>query len=88
MKEQQFFTDKGVWFKPIRHRPTFTAQHTAQAMHLRGDEVAKTVVLKADGQYVPARGGRVWARGSACPSIRPSDDPLVDRLARKKEELP
>ena len=54
MKEQQFLKEKGVWFEPIRHRPTFTAQHTAQAMHVHGDEMAKTVVLRADGKYALA----------------------------------
>jgi Ala-tRNA(Pro) deacylase len=54
MKEQQFLKEKGVWFEPIGHRRTFTAQHTAQAMHVAGDELAKTVVLKADGKYVLA----------------------------------
>ena len=54
MKEQQFLKERGVWFEPIRHRPTFTAQHTAQSMHVHGDEMAKTVVLRADGKYALA----------------------------------
>jgi Ala-tRNA(Pro) deacylase len=54
MKVQEFLNQKTVWFEPIRHRPTFTAQYTAQAVHARGDEVAKTVVLKANGKYVLA----------------------------------
>lgn len=54
MKIQKFLNRKSVWFEPIQHRPTFTAQYTAQAVHTRGDEVAKTVVLKANGRYVLA----------------------------------
>ena len=54
MKVQEFLKENSVWFEPIRHRPTFTAQYTAQAVHARGDEVAKTVVLKANGTYVLA----------------------------------
>ena len=54
MKVQEFLNEKGVSFEPIPHRPTFTAQYTAQAVHTRGDEVAKTVVLRANGRYVLA----------------------------------
>ena len=54
MKVQEFLKQSGVWFAPVRHRPTFTAQQTAQVIHVRGDEMAKTVVLKADDQYVLA----------------------------------
>jgi Ala-tRNA(Pro) deacylase len=54
MNVQEFLKQNDVWFEPIRHRPTFTAQYTAQAVHARGDEVAKTVVLKANGGYVLA----------------------------------
>jgi Ala-tRNA(Pro) deacylase len=54
MQVQQFLKDQGVSYKVLEHRPTFTAQYTAQAVHTRGDEVAKTVVLKADAGYVLA----------------------------------
>ena len=54
MNVQQFLATNRVSFQPMRHRPTFTAQQTAQAVHVRGDEVAKTVVLRADGKYVLA----------------------------------
>ena len=30
MRIQEFLNEKGVSFEPIPHRPTFTAQYTAQ----------------------------------------------------------
>jgi Ala-tRNA(Pro) deacylase len=54
MKEQQFLKEQGVWFEAIPHRPTFTAQQTAQAIGVKGDEVAKSVLLRADGTYALA----------------------------------
>jgi Ala-tRNA(Pro) deacylase len=54
MKVQEYLKQQNVWFEPILHRRTFTAQYTAQAVHARGDEVAKTVVLRANGKCVLA----------------------------------
>ena len=53
MHIEQFLINKGVWFETILHRPTFTARATARAMHASPTEVAKGVVVKADG-YVLA----------------------------------
>ena len=54
MKVEELLRQNGVWFEAIPHRTTFTAQRTAEAVHVTGDEVAKTVVLKADDRYVLA----------------------------------
>jgi Ala-tRNA(Pro) deacylase len=51
---QQFLDARGVPFELLPHEPTFSAQRMAQAVHVRGDNVAKAVLLKADGQYVLA----------------------------------
>ncbi len=53
MHIEQYLTNKGVWFEMILHRPTFTAQATGRAMHVPTTEVAKGVLIKADG-YVLA----------------------------------
>lgn len=54
MKVQQFLDERGIAFEVLTHEPTFSAQRMAQAVHVCGDNVAKTVLLKADGQFVLA----------------------------------
>jgi Ala-tRNA(Pro) deacylase len=53
MHIEQYLTNKGVWFEKILHRPTFTAQAAGRAMHVLPTEIAKGVLIKADG-YVLA----------------------------------
>jgi len=38
-------------FERVPHRPTYSAQHLAHELHVPGREVAKTVLLRADGGY-------------------------------------
>lgn len=52
MHIEQYLTNKGVWFETILHRPTFTARASARAMHAAATEVAKGVLVKADGYVV------------------------------------
>ena len=56
MNIQEFLATKNVPFELIEHRDTFDAQHMAQAIHVSGHHVAKTVLLSADGgaKYVVA----------------------------------
>jgi Ala-tRNA(Pro) deacylase len=54
VKVQQFLDSRGISFEMLPHEPTFSAQRMAQAVHVSGDNVAKTVLLKADGQFVLA----------------------------------
>ena len=42
--------DNGVDYATIHHPTTFTAQETAQAVHISGQKVAKTVMAKLDGK--------------------------------------
>lgn len=42
--------DSGVDYATIHHPTTFTAQETAQAAHISGQKVAKTVMAKLDGK--------------------------------------
>jgi Ala-tRNA(Pro) deacylase len=54
MNVQQFLKEHSVSFDVLEHRPTFDAQRMAQTLHVRGNEVAKSVVLHADDRYVLA----------------------------------
>jgi Ala-tRNA(Pro) deacylase len=38
-------------FDRVHHRDTYSAQHLAHELHVSGREVAKTVLLRADGGY-------------------------------------
>jgi Ala-tRNA(Pro) deacylase len=51
MKIDQFLRDKGVEFSVISHPETYDAQRLAQALHVSGREVAKTVLLSADSDF-------------------------------------
>ncbi len=52
MNVQTWLRESGVSFNVIGHAPTYDAQRMAQALHVSGDEVAKTVLLRADGGYL------------------------------------
>ncbi len=54
MNIRQYLNDHSIEFESVPHRETFTASTLADALHEPGDFVAKTVVLKADGEYVLA----------------------------------
>lgn len=53
-KLRQFLDEKGVRYETIPHTTTYTAQTTAQAVHIPGKEIAKTVVVKLDGRMAMA----------------------------------
>src|SRR5262245_5211258 len=48
MKVQDFLSDREVEFDTLPHEETFDSQHLAQALHVSGREVAKTVLLRLD----------------------------------------
>ncbi len=50
----KYLSEGGRAFEVLGHPTTYTAQQVAQAVHVPGDEVAKTMVLKADGRCVMA----------------------------------
>lgn len=54
MNAQQYLREQGTNFEVLSHRATYSAQEMAAAVHVPGDEVAKTVLVKADGEYVLA----------------------------------
>jgi Ala-tRNA(Pro) deacylase len=51
MNVQKFLKDRGVPFDVLTHEPTYDSQHLAQAVHVPGREVAKTVLLRANHGY-------------------------------------
>ncbi|MBP90619.1 MAG: deacylase [Planctomycetaceae bacterium] len=51
MNVEKFLSDKQVAYDAIPHRNTYDAQRLAQVLHTPGREVAKTVLLRADGGY-------------------------------------
>jgi Ala-tRNA(Pro) deacylase len=54
MNVQTYLRQRNVPFKPMEHQPTFDAQSLAQAVRVPGQEVAKSVLLRCDGEYVLA----------------------------------
>ena len=51
-KLQQYLDDNKIKYDVLSHTRTYTAQDTAQAAHVSGSEVAKSVVVKADDRFV------------------------------------
>jgi Ala-tRNA(Pro) deacylase len=51
---KKFLDENNVKYLSIQHSPAFTAQEMAAKMHIHGWELAKTVILKADGKLVMA----------------------------------
>ena len=56
MKLQDYLRQKHVPFEVLAHRATYDSQRMAQSLHVSGHEVAKTVLLRCDGDspYVVA----------------------------------
>ncbi len=49
-KLKEFLDRENVKYVSIRHSPAFTAQEIAASAHIPGKELAKTVIVKIDGQ--------------------------------------
>jgi Ala-tRNA(Pro) deacylase len=49
-KLEQFLENQHVSFASISHKPTYTAQETAEAAHVPGLELAKTIMVQLDGK--------------------------------------
>ncbi len=47
---KEYLDDNGVKYVAIKHSPAFTAQEVAQTAHIPGDEMAKTVIIRIDGE--------------------------------------
>ena len=53
-KLTKFLDENHVQYTTISHSPAFTAQEIAQVAHIPGAEMAKTVMVKLDGEIVEA----------------------------------
>lgn len=51
---KEFLDKNGVKYVTIRHSTAYTAQEIAASAHVRGKELAKTVVVKIDGKMAMA----------------------------------
>ena len=51
---KQHLDEQGVRYLSITHSPAYTAQSIAHAAHVSGKEMAKTVILKVNGELVMA----------------------------------
>ena len=49
-KLKEFLDQNGVRWVSIVHSPAYTAQEIAACAHIRGKELAKTVIVKVDGK--------------------------------------
>jgi Ala-tRNA(Pro) deacylase len=54
MKLDELLSSRHVPFERLHHRPEYTANRVAQALHVPGREMAKTVVLKTGRGYLLA----------------------------------
>lgn len=50
MQVLEYLDKKGVLYRLCSHHPAFTAQHMAAYEHVPGMDVAKAVLIKADGR--------------------------------------
>lgn len=51
---RSFLEDNHIKYRTLRHPQAFTAQETAASAHLSGKELAKTVIVKIDGNLAMA----------------------------------
>ena len=51
---QEYLEELGISYDVVTHTPTDTSMETAQAAHVPGDNVVKSVLLKDDQDYVMA----------------------------------
>lgn len=51
---RQYLDENGVKYIAVAHSQAFTAQEVAHSMHVRGREMAKAVMIKADDKLVMA----------------------------------
>jgi Ala-tRNA(Pro) deacylase len=54
MKLDELLTSRHIAFERLRHQPAYTANRIAQALHVPGREMAKSVLLRSGHGYVLA----------------------------------
>jgi Ala-tRNA(Pro) deacylase len=53
-KLKEFLDGKKVKYVALKHSPAYTAQEIASSAHIKGKELAKTVIVKIDGKMAMA----------------------------------
>ncbi|MCF8242811.1 MAG: YbaK/EbsC family protein [Melioribacteraceae bacterium] len=53
-KLTDYLDENNVKYVILKHSPAFTAQEIAASAHIKGKELAKTVVIKANGKMIMA----------------------------------
>lgn len=51
---KEFLDNQGVKYASVTHAPAFTMQEVAQSAHIPGKQLAKTVIVKLDGEMAMA----------------------------------
>jgi Ala-tRNA(Pro) deacylase len=51
---KEYLDENDIRYISIDHSPAYTGQKLAEAVHISGKEIAKTVILKAGGSYMMA----------------------------------
>src|SRR2546427_7008779 len=74
-KLKQYLDDQRIAYVAITHSPAFTAMEVAESAHVPGRELAKTVMVKLDGQMAMA----------VVPSIRKVDLNLLRESVGARE---
>jgi Ala-tRNA(Pro) deacylase len=46
---KKFLDESGVHYESVTHSPAYTAQEIAKRAHIKGDQLAKTVIIDIDG---------------------------------------
>lgn len=57
---EDFLKRNNVHYHSMMHPEAYTAQEIAAAMHIKGKELAKSVIIKADGRFVMAVVPATW----------------------------
>ncbi len=53
-KMKEFLDRENVKYVTITHSPAYTAQEVAESAHIKGKDLAKTVIVELDGEMVMA----------------------------------
>ena len=53
-KLRDYLDDNDIEYITISHSPAYTAQRIAELTHIPGKELAKTVIVKLDGEFAMA----------------------------------
>ena len=73
-KVKEYLEKAGIGYDVLEHDVVYTAQEVAALTHVKGEELAKAVLVKADGEMLMA----------VLPATRKLDFPLLKKALGKK----